>query len=168
MPTRTPFPHARPAASRTPPTDAAHPRRQAPTPRTHVVAPAPAVDACRMIAPRVQARTKNTHRRMYARPAPETRFSAYGRRVRATLATRSRPVHMAWDREAWQLTPWRSSIGCLGVDRRVELFFSYLAIFSRETSLPTHSHRFSKGMAPIGEYNEVFFCDNNVLFNSIL
>ena len=38
---------------RTPPTDTAHPRRQAPTPRTHVVAPAPAVDACRTIAPRV-------------------------------------------------------------------------------------------------------------------
>ena len=34
MPTRTPFPHARPAASTTPPTYAAHPRRQAPTPRT--------------------------------------------------------------------------------------------------------------------------------------
>jgi hypothetical protein len=33
-------------------------------------------------------------------PVQETRFSAYGSRARATPATRSLPVHMAWDREA--------------------------------------------------------------------
>jgi len=31
--------------------------------------------------------------------SPETTFSAYGSRARATLAIRSRPEHMAWDWE---------------------------------------------------------------------
>jgi hypothetical protein len=37
--------------------------------------------------------------------SPETSLFSYGSRARATLAIRSMPVHMAWDREAQPSTP---------------------------------------------------------------
>jgi len=99
-PTRTQPPPVRRTVSRTRPTHAAQPRRQAPTPRTHVVAPAPAAHARRTSAPRAQARPGHARPRMRTRQPPETWFSAYGRRARSTPATRALPVHMALDREA--------------------------------------------------------------------
>ena len=45
--------------------------------------------------------------RVHAGTVPETGFSAYDSRARATPAIRQRPVHMAWDLETYQLTPWR-------------------------------------------------------------
>ena len=79
-------------------TDDAYPRCHAPTPWTHAVAPTPAAHPRRTSVPRMQARPEYARRN--AVQAQETRFSAYGSRMRATPATRSRPVHMAWDREA--------------------------------------------------------------------
>ena len=104
-PTCTPPSHVRRVASRTRPTDAAHPRSQAPTPRTHTVAPAPAAHARRTSAPRMQAPSKYTDPRMFARTAPETRFSAYGNRARGTPATRSRSVSGSF-RAVAQVAVW--------------------------------------------------------------
>ncbi len=53
------------------------------------------------------AGTARTHMSRHAPSTPpETSLFAYGSRVRGTPATRSRPVHMAWDREAQPSTPW--------------------------------------------------------------
>jgi hypothetical protein len=82
------------------PTHATHPRRQAPPPRTHAAAETPAAHPCRTCAPRMQERPEHTRPLMHPVMSPETRFSVYGSRARATLAIRSRPVHMAWDRDA--------------------------------------------------------------------
>ena len=98
--TRTPTRHARPAAIGTRPTEAAHARRHAPPPCTHAVAPTPAAHPRRTSATRMQARPEYARRCGRPWPVQETRLSAYDSRVRATPATRSRPVHMAWDWEA--------------------------------------------------------------------
>ena len=63
--TRTPPSHARSCAMGTRPTDAAHPRRQAPPPRTHVVAPTPAAHPRRTCAPRMRARPEHTRPHVY-------------------------------------------------------------------------------------------------------
>jgi len=53
------------------------------------------------------AGTARTHTSRYVpRRSPETSLVAYGSRARATVATRLWPVHMAWDREVQQSTPW--------------------------------------------------------------
>ncbi len=71
---RRPAPHAstRTLPSRahsdargTRPTDASHPRRQAPPPRTHVVAPTPAAHPRRTCAPRMRARPEHTRPHVY-------------------------------------------------------------------------------------------------------
>jgi hypothetical protein len=104
-PTHTLPSHGRLSASRTRSTDAAHLRRQAPTLRTHAIAPAPAAHARRTSAPRMQAPSKYTDPRMFARTAPETRFSAYGNRARGTPATRSRSVSGSF-RAVAQVAVW--------------------------------------------------------------
>ena len=98
--TRTPPSHTRPVAIGTRLTDAAHPRCHAPTPCTHAVAPTPAAHQRRTSTPRMQARPEYARPRRHAVRTQETRFSAYVSRARVTPATRLRPVHMAWDREA--------------------------------------------------------------------
>ena len=75
-----------------------------------------------MIAPRVQARPKNAHRRMYARPAPETRFSAYVRRARARDSG-NKIADSAHGMGSGDLAVDVMVIGCLGVDRRGERIF---------------------------------------------
>ena len=59
--------------------------------------------------PACKARPEYARRRGHAVPAQETRFSAYGSRVRATPATRSRPVHMDRDPFSESLTPRANS-----------------------------------------------------------
>ena len=58
--------------------------------------------------------------------SPETGFSAYGSRARGTPAIRQLLVHMVWDLEAYQLTPWRQDVWSWS---SVVNDFSYLAIF---------------------------------------
>ena len=83
------------------PTYAAHPRCQAPPPRTHATAQTPAPHPRRTCAPRTQERPEHTRTPHGPSRSPETRFSVYGRRTRrVTLAIRSLTVHMSWDREA--------------------------------------------------------------------
>jgi len=62
---RTQSSRARSSARGTRPTDASHPRRQAPPPRTHVVTPTPATHPRRTCAPRMQERPEHTRPRVY-------------------------------------------------------------------------------------------------------
>jgi hypothetical protein len=106
---------------RTPPTRGVRHRLPAPMslsllqPRTHATLAHP---GCR------QARA-HTSSRVLCR-SPETGFSAYGSRARGTPAIRQLLVHMVWDREAYQLTPWRQDVWSWS---SVVNDFSYLAIF---------------------------------------
>ena len=116
---RLPAPHvpARATSTRvhvaglgTRPTYVAHPRCQAPPPRTHAATQTPSAHPRRTCAPRTQERPERTRTPHAPSRSPETRFSAYVRRAHATLTIRSLPVHMAW------------AIGCLGMDRRGAVF----------------------------------------------
>jgi hypothetical protein len=108
VPTRSPSQRLHASASLQPGTrltHAARPRRQAPPPRTHAGAHAPAAHPRRTRAPRTHERPEHARPGTHSTP-PETSLFASCSRARATLATRSRPVHMAWDREAQPSTPW--------------------------------------------------------------
>jgi len=74
-------------------TDDTHPRRQAPPPRTHVVAPTPSAHPRRTFTPHAGTARAHTSSRVPSR-SPETGFIAYGSRAHAVPAIRPRPVHM--------------------------------------------------------------------------
>ncbi len=103
-------------------THAARPRRQAPPPRTHAGAQAPAAHPRRTRALCTQERPEHkcpgTHP---ARPRKQASLHTAAARARRRQQDRG------------QCTSGGSAvdtmvIGCLGVERRAELFFSYLAI----------------------------------------
>jgi len=100
VPARATTTRVRVAGRGTRPTYAVHPWCQAPPPRMHAAAQTPAGYPRRTCAPRTQERPEHTSTPHAPSRSPETRFSAHGRRARATLAIRSRPVHISWDREA--------------------------------------------------------------------
>jgi len=140
---RRPAPHVatstlpsrvRSAARGTRPTDTDHPLLQVPPPRTHVVAPTPIPHPRRTCAPRMQARPEHTRPHAPSR-SPETGFSAYVSRAPATPAIRQQPVHMAWDWEAYQLTPWRQDVWA---PNAVVNDFSYLTIYNQSTYRRPH------------------------------
>ena len=99
--------HTRPRRLKRDPTNA---RRPPATPCTASTHPCRSPGPCR--APTSHPRTPHTgtirtHTSRRARTKfPETSLFAYGSRARTTPATGSRPVHMAWDREAQPSTPW--------------------------------------------------------------
>ena len=90
--------------------DPTNARRPPATPCTASTHPCRSPGPCR--APTSHPRTPHTgtirtHTSRRARTKfPETSLFAYGSRARTTPAARSRPVHMAWDREAQPSTPW--------------------------------------------------------------
>jgi hypothetical protein len=62
---RPPPSHELSTARGTRPTDAAHPLRQVPSPRTHVIVPTPVAYPHRTCAPRMQARPEHTRPRVH-------------------------------------------------------------------------------------------------------
>ena len=107
------------------PTYATHQRCQAPPPRTHAATQTPAAHPRRTCAPRTQERPERIRTPHAPSRSPETRFSTYGRRSRNSGNKISASAH---GMGSGGLAVDAMAIGCLGVDRRVERFFSYLTI----------------------------------------
>ena len=99
------------------PTYAAHPRHQAPPPRTHVVAQTPAVHPRRTCAPRMQERPEHTRPHMHPVGLRRQGFL----HIAAVLCNKIEAS--AHGMGSGGLAVDAMAIGCLVVDRRGELFF---------------------------------------------
>jgi hypothetical protein len=127
-PTRTPPLPVRLAASGTRPTHPTQPRRQAPTPRTHVVAPAPDAHARRTSAPRAQARPGHARLRMRTRQPPVFRVWPPCARHSGNKSAAS-----AHGIGSGGLAVDNMVVRCLGVETRGERFFA-LSHFARRSA----------------------------------
>ena len=132
LPTRSPSQRLHASASLQPGTrltHAARPRRQAPPPRTHAGVQAPAAHPRRTRAPRTHERPEHA--------CLGTHHHAPGNKPVSILQPRACDAGNKIDASAHGMGSGSSAvdampvvIGRLGVDRRAELFFSYLAILA--------------------------------------